>query len=104
MANRRSQRRTTRPVCEALESRVLLNAAMAEALDHHHAAEIQIAQARALPIPGARSSQSTPDGLDRPSGAGASRHEPVRRRVRPERVPVRWQAQSGRHPRFQLQQ
>ncbi len=50
MANRRSQRRTTRPVCEALESRALLNAAMAEALDHHHAAEIQIAR-KPAPFP-----------------------------------------------------
>src|SRR5208337_4661664 len=44
MANRRSQRRTIRPVCEVLESRELLSAAMVAAPHNQHAAEIQHAQ------------------------------------------------------------
>jgi sugar lactone lactonase YvrE len=41
MANRRSHRRTTQPVCEALESRELLSATTMGVVEHHATAEVE---------------------------------------------------------------
>ena len=103
MENRRSQRRTTRPVCEALESGAAQRKPQPEAASPPHGRRDppHPDQDGSRPQLAPQSSYFYPGGLDHP---GERRPEPVRRRVRPERVPVRWPAHSGRHPRFQLQQ